>query len=236
MTELLKYILAILPGLFVCYLFYRWDKYEKEQWLPLLICFTLGILITVPAYYLQEFADRQGVGVSTTVWESLFFAFIIIALSEEIFKFIALRMYPFSQPFFNEPFDGIVYAVFMSMGFATTENVLYAQLFGVDTVIVRALTTTPAHAIFGIVMGYFIGQAKFKSHDQAKILARGFILAWLLHGLYDFFIVQEIHELLLGFALIVILAGLLISVRLIKQHQDDSPFRFEDEVSVDKEP
>jgi RsiW-degrading membrane proteinase PrsW (M82 family) len=69
---------------------------------------------------------------------------------------------------FNEPFDGIVYAVIVSMGFATIENIIYVFQYGFATGILRLFTAVPAHAAFGILMGYFLGKAKF-THGKSSI-------------------------------------------------------------------
>ena len=98
-------------------------------------------------------------------------AFIVVALVEEFSKYIIVKYYAQNNREFNEPFDGIVYAVMVSMGFAALENVLYVYQYGSSTGITRAFTAVPAHATFGILMGYFMGKAKFsKNKDTIQFI------------------------------------------------------------------
>ena len=218
-------ILAILPGLLICLYIYRLDKYERESKVQLIICFLLGMLVTLPIFYLQKWTDNPGVYFSSQIWKLLLSSFIIVGLGEELVKFIALYAYPFQRPFFNEPFDGIIYAVMISMGFATLENVLYANRYGIETTVLRAFTAVPAHAVFGVIVGYFAGLAKFDTARRWSILLKGLGIAALIHGLYDFFILQEYLEWLIVLAVIVLWLSLWYASRLIKLHQVNSPFR-----------
>lgn len=217
--------LAILPGLIICYYIYQLDKYEKESKVQLLICFVLGMLATIPIYFLERWAHHAELFSGEGLIYILFASFLIVGLGEELLKFIALFAYPFQRPFFNEPFDGIIYAVMISMGFATLENVLYANQYGIETTLLRAFTAVPAHAAFAVIVGYFVGLAKFDAQNRALLLFKGLGFAVLIHGLYDFFILQEYFEWLILLAIVVLGLSLWYANRLIKQHQVNSPFR-----------
>lgn len=225
MSTILLHLLAIFPGILICFLIYRSDKYEKEAKTPLLICFLLGVVSAFPALKLEELGDRAGIDEFGGFWMLILLSFIVIALSEELVKFMVLFFYPFRKKFFNEPFDGIVYSVVIAMGFATIENMIYADLFGRETTILRAFTAVPAHAIFGVVMGYFIGIARFDSKNRLRYLAYGLGSAIFLHGIYDFFILQQYYEWLMLFATFTLLLSGYLSFLLIKTHQDASPFK-----------
>ena len=225
MPNILLAILAILPGLLIAFLVYRFDKYEKEGRMPLLICFGLGIASALPALKLEEWGDSLGVSEHGGFWMLLLLSFIVIALTEELVKFIALITYPFPKKFFNEPLDGIVYAVMIGMGFATIENIIYADRFGTGTTIVRAFTAVPAHAVFAIIMGYFTGISKFDKKNKIRNLAMGLFFAVLIHGIYDLFILQQYYEWLMVFATFTLLLSGFLAYRLIKIHQKASPFK-----------
>ena len=227
MQNTLLIILAIFPGLLICYLIYRFDKYEKESRFPLAICFGLGILSAFPALKLEEWGDSIGINEHEGFWMLILLSFVVIALSEELVKFIVLVAYPFQKKFFNEPLDGIVYAVVIGMGFATIENIIYAGRFGTGTTIIRAFTAVPAHAIFAISMGYFTGLAKFNKKNKFLNLGLGLGAALLIHGIYDFFILQQYYEWLMVFATFTLLLSGFLSYRLIKIHQKYSPFKDE---------
>ena len=224
MTVLL-YALAILPGLLLCLLIYFVDKYEREGFVPLLICFGLGMLCSLPALGIQALVAKTGIEQSSNIGLFLINVFFAVAFSEELVKLLALLGFPYRQKFFNEPLDGIVYTLMIGMGFATVENVIYASKFGMETTIVRAFTAVPSHAIFAIVMGYFAGMAKFSDKNERTFILRGFLLAVLIHGLYDFFILQEYYDWLMGFGLLTLLLGALLSRKLIQIHQRRSPFK-----------
>ena len=213
--------LAVFPGLLICFLIYRYDKYEREQSLPLLISFLLGAVSTVPAMKLEAIGLKYGFNDPDSFGMLLVYAFIIVAFSEELVKFVAMLIYPYHQSFFNEPFDGIVYALMIGMGFATTENILYAGEYGFETTLVRAFTAVPMHGVMAVLSGYFIGKSKFNTGKRWAYLAMGFLIAVFAHGLYDFFILQNYYEWLMGVATFVLAIGGFFAIKLIKEQRQD---------------
>jgi RsiW-degrading membrane proteinase PrsW (M82 family) len=224
MSSVLVILLAIIPGLLIGYLIYRSDLYEKESPLPLLICFGLGIISAIPALKLEEWGDRMGIQEGQNFWMLLLLAFVVVALSEELMKFIVLVAYPFQRSFFNEPMDGIIYSGMIGMGFATIENIFYATQFGTGTTIVRAFTAVPAHGVFAIIMGYYVGLAKMDEKKRVKYLVKGLGIAVLVHGTYDFFILQHYRDWLMIMATFVLFISGFYAYRLIRKHQSNSPF------------
>jgi len=222
--------LAILPGLFICFYILRMDKYEKEPHLPLLICFGLGMLSTIPAMFLEQIGISRGWDHSSNLATTFLYSIIGIALIEELVKFLILRGYPFQRKFFNEPMDGIVYSVLIGMGFATLENILYAGSFGLQTTLVRAFTAVPAHAAFAVIMGYYAGLAKFDPANRSKLLLTGFAWAVVIHGVYDFFLLQEFYTGLSVLAIATLYYSVKHARKMILLHQENSPFR-EDEAN-----
>lgn len=216
---------AILPGILICLLIYFLDKHEKEGYVPLLITFGLGMLSAIPAVGIQMLADRMGFDGTRNLGFLLIYVFIIVAFSEELVKLVMMLVYPLPQPFFNEPMDGIVYSIMVGMGFAVVENVIYAYNYGIETVMVRAFTAVPAHAIFAVFMGYFIGLSKFHQSRKWALIGFGFFLAVVIHGIYDFFILQQYYEWLMAFGLVTVIIGSYLSWLLIKDHRDNSPFK-----------
>lgn len=225
MMVALQFVLAVLPGLLIIWFIYREDLYEREKWLPLFVCFVLGVLITYPVMKMQELFYHMGWEDSGSIGATLVSAFLLVALTEEVVKYLALIVYPYRSSFFNEPLDGIVYAIFIGMGFATLENILYAYRYDMATTLVRALTAVPAHATFAAIMGYYIGKAKFDSALRAGYLWKGLVVAVLLHGLYDFFVLQEIDEGLMILSVVILTASILYALELIRELQQESPFR-----------
>jgi RsiW-degrading membrane proteinase PrsW (M82 family) len=131
-------------------------------------------------------------------------AFVVAGTTEEVFKFLVLYLLVWRSPSFNEKFDGIVYAVFVSLGFAAVENVLYVMDGGIQTALLRALTAVPAHALFGVTMGYYLGIAHMYEELRQDYLWRSILFPILLHGIYDFILMVEVDWLLTLFVPYVI--------------------------------
>ncbi len=231
-TQILLFLLAIFPGLAISYTIYRMDKYEKEPWYQLLICFVLGMLLMPLAWYPERFLEESAYTMTTDMPRFVFtalVAFVAVALTEELLKFLALRLYIFPKAAFNEPMDGIVYAVLIAMGFATAENLQYVLVLqgGFESGLVRMFTAVPAHGMLAVIMGYFVGQAKFDNYNRLRLFMRGLGLAILGHGAYDFFILQQYYPGLAILALVLLVLGYWLSSQLIRRHQDNSPFKDE---------
>jgi RsiW-degrading membrane proteinase PrsW (M82 family) len=128
------------------------------------------------------------------------------------------------SPSFNEKFDGIVYAVFVSLGFAAVENVMYVMDGGLQTAAIRAVTAVPAHAIFGVTMGYYLGIAHMYEELRKPYLFRALAIPILLHGIYDFILMVEIGWLLILFIPYVILLYI-IGMRKMKTLSNASIFK-----------
>lgn len=219
-------LLAIAPAMVIMLYIYFKDKFEKEPikflfknfalgaTASILITAILGTLINV----LLPITDDK------SIWQMFLKAFITVALVEEFSKYIIVRYVAQRNKEFNEPFDGIVYAVMVSMGFATLENILYTFQYGAGTGITRAFTAVPAHATFAILMGYFMGQAKFsKNRFQLNII--GLLIATIFHGAYDFFLFINFVPGIASGAFVSLVIGIFLSRKAMKLHQQNSNFR-----------
>lgn len=193
-------LLASLAPVFIIlfYIYFR-DKYEKEPLGMLVKALLGGIIIILPVIFVEQWLSALS-PFSGKVGAAAWNAFVVAASTEEVFKFLALYFLIWKSPSFNEKFDGIVYAVFVSLGFAAVENVMYVMEGGMQTAALRALTAVPAHAIFGVTMGYYLGIAHMYEELRKKYLMRAIALPILLHGIYDFILMVEVGWLLLLFA------------------------------------
>lgn len=218
--------LAIAPVIIVVLYIYFKDKFEKEPKGFLFKNFLLGatasILITaILGIFVGKLIPLTD---ENSILQQFLKAFFVVALVEEFSKYLIVRFYAQRNKEFNEPFDGIVYAVMVSMGFAALENVLYVFQYGVATGITRAFTAVPAHATFAILMGYFMGKAKFSKNRKILNLS-GLLLATLFHGTYDFFLfINFIPGISIG-AFISLIIGIMLSKKAIKRHQNSSVFK-----------
>ncbi|MGC4034424.1 MAG: PrsW family glutamic-type intramembrane protease [Chitinophagaceae bacterium] len=211
--------LAIAPGIVICfYIFYK-DMYNPEPIMKLIISFILGAFVVVPAAVVERLATPY---FDNTVLSTAFFAYGVVALTEELGKFIVLRYYAYPKQSFDEPLDGIVYGIMAGMGFATVENILYVSQNGYGTAIVRMFLSVPAHATFAVLMGYFAGKAKFNKAQSGALLLTGLLVAVFFHGTFDFLLFLQKSPYVTpyvsdGFLFIGAIASFFVAVRLSKR-------------------
>ncbi len=191
MNILLSLALAIIPALLVVVYFRRKDRARPEPRKLSLKIFFLGVLSIIPALFLELGILKAGseIGIPAALFP-LFKAFAVAALVEEGLKLFILKRFAARSPHFDEVMDGIVYGVLAGMGFACLENILYVLGTGMAVAVARAFTSIPMHAAVSGLMGYYIGLAKFADDrgSSRRLTIAGFMIAFLLHGLYDLFI------------------------------------------------
>lgn len=216
--------LALAPvGAIILY-FYSRDKYDKEPKALLIKAFALGLLSVFPAFVGSAFGSYLGFDISLNIYITFVYAFFVVALSEELAKYLLLRYGLFNHSELNEPYDGILYSVMVGMGFAAFENVLYVLEGGIGSAILRMFTAVPAHATFGAIMGYYVGMAKFDPKNRGILLAKGLGVAVFMHGLYDFFLMQLIYEGMFLGAIASLIISIVYIQKAIKWQQQISPF------------
>ncbi len=220
---------AIIPTVVLMIFIYFQDNHEKEPISLLLKIFGLGVLSCIPVIIVeilgQLLNDLVFGGTKLMYYFSL--AFFCVAPTEEFFKFMAAYLLTWRNKHFNYKFDGIVYCLFGSMGFAAIENVKYLIEGGneLTTVMVtgigRALLAIPCHAMCGIFMGYFYGNAKYlKSYGDRsgcrRNLFTGFAVAVCLHGFYDFCLFTGNVLFLILFVIFVIAADVFTIILIVR--------------------
>ena len=223
MNTILLTIAALAPAIVLAVYIYKKDSAEKEPaglLLKLLIC---GIIIAWPVVQVESIFDSTIYHIFLPVAEEqggtiVLFGFwyylyqwvkntIGIALVEEGFKFLALYLVTSKNKNFNSLFDGVIYSVFVSLGFAGFENILYCFQYGWGTAISRMVTAVPAHTFFGILMGFcytiwhVLEKAKEREIQFAEagmikrnneyfsgkgMLVLALVIPTLIHGFYDF--------------------------------------------------
>ena len=201
---------AVIPAIVLLVYVYKRDRLDKEPVGLLISLVIFGIIATALALITEQLGSallpllaREG----TVVYNALLY-FIVVACSEEGFKYLLLKARTWRNPNFNCQFDGLVYAVFVSLGFALWENISYVLMYGFSTAVVRALTAVPGHACFGVFMGVWYGAAKRYANAgmerQSKICRRyAFILPVLMHGAYDYIAAVEYENDALIFVVFV---------------------------------
>ena len=215
------FILAVLPPLLIAFYIYKQDKFDKEPKELILKSFLFGCLSVFPILILELIFNEN-------LFSNYFlYMFCGVALVEEGMKYFFLKKYLYDKPDFNEPFDGIVYAVMVSLGFATVENLVYVFIYYPDqqisVAIQRMISAIPLHASCGVIMGYYVGLAKFSTNSK-KLLIKGVFFATLLHAIYNYFILADngVYSILSVLALIL---GIYLSNKAIKIHQHASQIK-----------
>jgi protease PrsW len=217
-------ILALAPGVAIALYIYLKDKHEREPLSLLLMSFLYGIFSTavtvifsLPLEYLITINDQDAV-------HQFGNAFFKVAFIEELSKFLFIRFILFRNKNFNEPFDGIVYACMVGMGFATLENIIYVFQYGAATGYMRMFTAVPAHASFAILMGYYLGLAKFTHQKTFYYSILALLSATVFHGAYDYFLfISFVPGIWIG-AVVSLVVALVLSRKAIRIHQAASPF------------
>ena len=190
-------ILTFVPSILILSYFIMNDKF-KEPIGSLILIFFLGFLICLPAGILNELSDDFFFK-KLNYSEDLTVSFLGPAWAEELLKFAILYFIVLKRNEFNEPMDGLVYGVVVSLGFATYENYTYvyewavqiakeenasAETFSYFVALGRSYSAVPMHGLNGAVMGYYFGMYAFSGDKKFLILS--LILPYLFHGFYNF--------------------------------------------------
>jgi len=177
---------GIAPGLaLLCYIYLK-DRFGVEPISMVIKTFLFGSLLVFPIMFIQYVLETENI-----IHSNLAHAFLSASLLEEFFKWFIVYYTAFLHFHFDEPYDGIVYGASVSLGFATTENILYLIANGLEFAIGRALLPVPSHALFGVIMGYYLGKGKFSSSSNLKWLILSFLIPYLLHGTYDYILISQ---------------------------------------------
>ena len=209
-------ISATIPPLLILLFIYRNDLYEPEPHKLLLKTFFIGFIITIPMVIIEL--------ITADIFKNiLMYSVFGIALVEEGIKYLTLIYYNYPKKDFNEPYDGIIYSVVLTMGFALVENIIYVVGYdsGGDVALLRMISSIPLHATCGIVMGYFLGKSKIENKNKKQNMSLAIIIPIIIHGFYNYFIFIEIF----AFSLIIVILGVVYSLKAIKIHQKNSPFK-----------
>ena len=220
---LLLILAAVLPAAYLMWKVYQSDRLEREPPRMLLGLVLLGMISTALAGAAEQLGDRllSYVLDDSSVARNALFFFLIVGPAEEGFKYAVLRWRTWRHPAFDCQYDGVVYAVFVALGFALWENIGYVLMFGMQTALARALTAVPGHACFGVFMGVWYGIAKrwelYGYPDRSRTACRNcVVIPALLHGCYDFIASLSVGGYALVF-LVFVIAMFIVALRLVKR-------------------
>ena len=222
----IAFVSAVVPVLLLLYFIYRKDKYQPEPLGKLLLAFFVGCLSVIPAIIMESGIMLLAPPAdSMPVLNGLFTGYLVAGTSEELCKLLLLLLVIWRSPHFDEYFDGIVYAAYLSLGFACVENVMYV-FQGEDqmvTALMRGLLAVPAHFLFAVAMGYYVSLAKFDPENKSSHLFKAFLYPMLLHGTYDALLMvssnlatglEDENMLIGGICLILFVVFIIFDIRL----------------------
>lgn len=198
---------AVAPGIAILSYFYLRDSLEPEPISMVIRSFIFGVLLVIPIMVIQYIMQTEWNwrdGIVAEVFQS--------AVVEEFFKWMVIYFTAYKHVEFDEPYDGIVYAVAVSLGFATLENLFYLIINGLDIAFWRALLPVSSHALFAVWMGYYLGLAKFSKgvRKERIYLWVSVALPICLHALYNaiFLSIQNWLVVIVPFMLLLWWQGL----------------------------
>ena len=215
-------VLAVLPVYLLCFFIYKKDK-EKEPKKLLKSLFLFGMLTTVIALIVELILGIVFDANDNSNYILQFISvFIAVALVEEVCKWIVLKAKVFDHKEFNHIYDMIVYSVYVSLGFAVVENILYVLTTAdISIGIMRALISIPGHACFAIFMGYYLGIAKINKENNLndkynKNIFLSILSPVLIHTIFDFLLLSKNNIFLLAFFIFIVILYL-ISLKKINR-------------------
>lgn len=221
---------ALMPALLLMRWIYRMDTVEKEPGKLLVKLALAGAFSCLPAALLEGFMEPvlETVASPDSLSYVFLLAFGVVAMAEEGCKFLLLRKVSWHDPNFNYRFDGIVYGMFVGLGFAALENVQYVMEYGPSVIVSRGLLSVPAHGIFGIYMGLYYANSRYADlyHNgtgHRRNMWAAFLVPVVLHGFFDFCLLSESTLLALLFFIFVIVLDI-VTVKLVRrQSRNDRP-------------
>lgn len=208
-------LISILPSIIIMLIIYYLDK-DKEPKRLLILMFFMGMLsciVTLNITNLIEFFlpifKYESVIKSNSYIMLFLYTFLVVGLVEEFSKWLFNISIGWSNKEFNQLYDAIVYAVFISLGFATLENIVYVTTESFWVGIIRAVVSVPGHAFFGVTMGYYIGLSKLAYYyNQEKLskknMYKSIIFPAMLHGIFDFCLLSGSIPLIIVFVVFLI--------------------------------
>ncbi|MFS0781357.1 glutamic-type intramembrane protease PrsW [Bacillus sp. 1P06AnD] len=177
---------GLAPGLALLSYFYLKDYYGTEPIFVVIRTFLFGALLVFPIMFIQYVLQTEHLISNDAVY-----SFFATGFLEEFVKWFILIYTIYSHVSFDEPYDGIVYGSAVSLGFASAENIFYLIANGVEFAFGRALLPVSSHALFGVIMGYYLGKGKFASDRERSFMLYAFLVPFFLHGLYDYILLKE---------------------------------------------
>ncbi len=189
------FIIGITPAISIALAVYLGDRYDREPLSLLFKTFLFGALIVIPTIVLERILIFFNI--FPGIFDIAYTSFVVAGFTEELLKREVVMRLVYKSKYFDEKLDGIVYAIFSALGFATVENIMYLLRFSSYNPYVglyRGILSVPAHAVFGVTMGYYLSLAKFSNseHEERDYLRKSLYMPIILHGIFNFILMASI--------------------------------------------
>ena len=208
------FLVAVIPIIILGYYVNKHDQ-NKEPVKILIKLFIYGSIIVVPCFFLEvnlvTLLDLARLNPNITFFLS---NFVVIAFSEELWKWFAFTLGGYNIADFDEVYDGLLYGAFVALGFACVENIAYVFNYGIETGLARAFLAVPSHVCNGIIMGYFLAKAKKMQKKGEKLkeimyFLISLIVPTVMHGLYDLLASVETNLAYMFLAVMVVVIAII---------------------------
>lgn len=223
-------VAAVLPAAVLMYFIYKQDKIEKEPTDLLLKCALSGLYAAVLSVALEMLFEWLMSNFSySSVTSYAVATAIMVAAVEEFAKLFFLKRRTWKSVHFNYMFDGVVYAVFVSLGFAAIENVLYVFQYGLSVAVARAVLAVPAHFGFSVMMGVFYSMAKQNDlygspSGVRKCMLAAYFVPVAMHAIYDACALSESGTAMIIFFVFVVIMDIAVYKIIQKKSRSDQAF------------
>jgi RsiW-degrading membrane proteinase PrsW (M82 family)/DNA-directed RNA polymerase subunit RPC12/RpoP len=216
--------LAFAPGIIWMWFIYRWDRHQPEpRWL-IVRSFLWGMFLVIPIAIIEFLLILGSLGsgglsqlenANLSIGNIAYESFIVAGLTEELGKFLIVRLFIYKSPYFDDSTDGIIYASAVALGFATLENVGYTLTYGWEIILIRGPISTFAHVLFSVIWGYPLALKKIGYPNANRYIWLGLIGAMAAHGFFDFLLFTQTWYALLA---IPLLAGMVVGLNMMLRH------------------
>ena len=222
-------MLAIVPVVACLIWIYLKDRYDKEPIVILIKYFILGIVTSILGIVIERLLIN--INILDGLDYIFYISFVVAGFTEESLKALILILSLLKEKYFNEKLDGIIYSVFLSLGFATIENIIYilyeSESLVLQVSLSRAIISIPAHIMFAITMGYYIGKCKFEENyiKKRQYIIMSVLVPILLHGIFDFVLMIRYKWSIVVFVVYLVLLWK-INLDKLDRYMEISKIRF----------
>lgn len=187
--------LLICPLFFVIVAFMAMKTMDKKDFLTFSGSYFFGLITIIPLILIVFFINKYWLTSFTSLRRIIFFSFVMVGFVSEYAKFVVLRYYYIPKEMITKPFDGILFSLMISLGYATTANIYFFFTWNLTSDVMAVNYIIPfANLLVAVLMGFFIGMGKFRTNNLDSFI--GFSAATFFHGFFIFNLISRDYLLL----------------------------------------